>query len=207
MMEAARPDGFDPARRVKVFTAKDISAEGVKDPVVLVIGGLYNMILSYAPAPRRVPPKSRRAMHATADVYNTGITKSHTGLAVSSDGVRFRWWGDILSPPETGWDAYASRIGSILYSPPVFLGFYDGSASVNENYEEKTGLVQSLDLVHWERITESGPALTSPHGSHSLRYIDALAVGEEIFYYYEYARPDGSHELRVNRCLWHKGNP
>jgi hypothetical protein len=202
VIEADRPDGFDPARRVKVFTASDIAAEGVKDPVVLVVGRRYCMILSYAPTPKRVSAEDRRDMHGTADVYNTGVTKSHTGLAVSNDGVRFQWLGDVLSPQRSGWDSYAARIGSVLYTPPVFLGFYDGSASVSENYEEKTGLAQSFDLRRWERLTVTGPALTSPHASGALRYIDALPVGREIFFYYEYARPDGSHELRLNRLPW-----
>jgi hypothetical protein len=32
-----------------------------------------------------------------------------------------------------------------------------------------------------------------------LRYLDAIVVGGVIHYYYEYARADGSHELRLNR--------
>jgi len=40
--------------------------------------------------------------------------------------------------------------------------------------------------------------LRSPDGSGSLRYIDVLPVGHELFYYYALARPDGSHELRVS---------
>lgn len=43
-----------------------------------------------------------------------------------------------------------------------------------------------------------GPILVSPHGSGSLRYMDAVPFEDRILYYYEYARPDGSHELRVN---------
>lgn len=70
---------------------------------------------------------------------------------------------------------------------------------MDENYEERTGLAQSLDLVHWDRITENAPALVSPHASGSLRYIDVLQTDEEVLYYYEYARPDGSHELRMSR--------
>lgn len=42
----------------------------------------------------------------------------------------------------------------------------------------------------------------APHGSGSLRYLDAVVRDDAIYYYYEYARPDGSHELRMNRVLW-----
>ena len=46
-------DRLDIRNRVKIFTADDINAEGVKDPYVLILGGLYYMILSYAPSPLR----------------------------------------------------------------------------------------------------------------------------------------------------------
>lgn len=195
VMEADRPDDFDASRRTKVFTADDLGLEGIKDPVVLSIGGLYHMIVSYAPSASAPSEGERETMHATGDVYNTGIVKSHTGLATSEDGLSWRWEGDILSPPDEGWDCYCTRIGSVLYQPPVFLGFYDGSASVEENYEEKAGLAISYDLRSWRRITTGGPWVTSPHGC--IRYIEAVPVDDAVYYYYEYTRADGSHELRV----------
>lgn len=199
---ADSPASFDVAKRQKVFTASDIGAEGVKDPVVLLVGDLYYMILSYAPSPRQIAAADAERMHATADVYNTGLTKSHTGLATSGDGLHFEWLGDVFAPRDTGWDAYAARIGSVLWLPPAWMAFYDGSASVEENYEEKTGLAVSLDLRRFHRVTYEGPLLTSPHASGSLRYLDALKVGDKVHYYYEYARADGSHELRLNVCRW-----
>jgi hypothetical protein len=40
----------------------------------------------------------------------------------------------------------------------------------------------------------------SPHATGSLRYLDALDLRErKRLLYYEYARPDGSHELRLSR--------
>jgi hypothetical protein len=138
-------------------------------------------------------------MHATSDVYNTGITKSSSGLAASSDGINFEWLGDVFAPREAGWDSYASRLGSLLYQPPLFIGFYDGSADVSENYEERTGMATSFDLRTWARVTESGPILTSPHASGSLRYLEPVDLGDGVFYYSEYARPDGSHELRLSQ--------
>jgi hypothetical protein len=33
----------------------------------------------------------------------------------------------------------------------------------------------------------------------SLRYLDAVSVGDELWLYYEYARADGAHELRVSK--------
>lgn len=197
MMEAPRPSGFDAAQRVEILTAEDIRAEGVKDPVVLNIGGLWHMIVSYAPSPEQQDADQQRQMHASGDVYNTGVTKSHTGLATSEDAVQWQWQGDILSPPDEGWDAYCTRLNSVLHLPPVFVGFYDGSASVEENYEEQTGLAMSFDMRKWQRITLSGPVVASPYGC--IRYVEALQLERDVFYYYEYTRPDGSHELRANR--------
>lgn len=200
LLEADTPAGFDPARRQKILTAADIGGEGVKDPIVFVLGGLYAMVVSYAPGAVGAAPADRERMHATADVYNTGVVKSHTGLATSADGVSFRWEGDILSPPDAGWDGYCTRISTLVYTPPVWSAFYDGSASVEENYEERAGVAVGLDLRHFERLTPAGPALTSPNASGSVRYVDAVRLPGEVLFYYEFARPDGSHELRCSRA-------
>ena len=102
---------------------------------------------------------------------------------------------------ETGatWDAYESRLSSVVYVPPLFVAFYDGTASLDGNYEEQAGLAASLTLRRFGRITPEGPVLRSPHGSGSLRYVDVVASEHEWLLYYEYCRPDGSHELRMSR--------
>lgn len=198
MIEAESIENLDPNKKIKIFTASDLQIEGIKDPEVIIIGGLYYMFVSYAPSPKNVDSITKKRMHETADVYNTGITKSCTGLAISHSGISFKWIGDILSPPETGWDSYATRITSILYDPPVFYAFYDGSKDVSENYEEKLGLAVSLNLINFERISIDRPIITSPYSSKSIRYLNAVCVDRKIFYYYEIALDDGSHELRVS---------
>ena len=87
----------------------------------------------------------------------------------------------------------------MLHRPPVWVGFYDGSRSVEENYEEKAGLCVSFDLRNWTRLTPEGPWVLSPHASRSIRYIEVIDCQGALWYYYEYTRPDGSHELRANR--------
>ena len=198
LIEADAPDGFDVSRRRKLFVADDVGAQGVKDPWVMIVNGLYYMLISYA-VTIAVPEARRREMHATADIYNTGLTLSSTALAISGDGRNYAWVGDILSPREGAWDAYAARLGCLLPTDHGWIGYYDGSASVAGNYEERTGVVQSWDLRHFYRLSQEGPLLVSPQGSGSLRYIDSVLLGDEIWFYYEYARPDGSHELRLNR--------
>lgn len=198
VIEADSPGEFDIANRQKVFTAADLGVEGVKDPYCFTFDGRTYLLLSYAPGDPNASAEKREEMHATSDIYNTGLTKSATGLAVSEDGLKFEWLGDIFGPSEGGWDCHAARLGSLLYRPPVFIGFYDGGPTHLENYEEKTGIAVSTDLKTWHRLSVSAPAMTSPHGTGSLRYMDPLERPGETRYYYEYARADGAHELRVN---------
>ena len=195
MVEADSPENFDPATKKLILAPEDCGVEGVKDPYILIVGGKYYMLVSYATSPK----KPTEGLHDTADIFNTGKTTSNSGLALSSDGINFTWAGDVLSPPGVGWNAYAARITTMLYVPPVFNVFYDGGADVGQNYEEKTGLAITFDLMNYQHVTDQKPLLVSPHASGSLRYMDVVRLGNDIYYYYEYARPDGSHELRVNK--------
>ncbi|MGC8890020.1 MAG: hypothetical protein ACP5PC_04870 [bacterium] len=198
MLEADKIENLDPTKKTKIFTPSDLGIEGIKDPEVIILGGLYYMFVSYAPSPKGIDPILRSKMHETADVYNTGISKSCTGLAVSADGINFKWLGDLLSPRENSWDAYATRITSIVYSSPIFYAFYDGSRDVSENYEEKLGLAVSLNLKDFEIVSVNGPILLSPYSSGSVRYVSVVPVLSRLYYYYEMAVSDGSHELRVS---------
>lgn len=198
MIESDKVQNLDPIEKIKIFTSSDLGVEGIKDPEIIILGNLYYMIVSYAPSPTNVDESLRSKMHETADIYNTGITKSCTGLAVSADGIKFKWLGDIFSPRENSWDAYATRITSILYSPPVFYAFYDGSKDVSENYEEKLGLAVSLNLKDFEIVSTKGPLLLSPYSTGSIRYVNVVPVMGKLYYYYEMAVADGSHELRVS---------
>jgi hypothetical protein len=121
-----------------------------------------------------------------------------TSLAVSLDGVRFTWLGEVLSVGG-GWDRYQARLSGVVRSGPVFVGFYDGSAGPDEDTEERLGIAVSFDLVRWQRLSLSGPWIVSPHASGSLRYLDGVQLDGQWWLYYEYARADGSHELRLSR--------
>jgi hypothetical protein len=214
LLEADEPDQFDIQTLTPILTAEDVAGEGVKDPNVYVIGRMVYMIFSYATAETDLTPEQQVQKHVSGDIYSTGLTHSRTGAAISGDGRRFQYIGDV-SPrcsytrhpyaqesQNTGnenWDAYCRRVTALL---PLlhggYLAFYDGAASVEENYEERTGLALTMDLNVFYSLSPDGPTLRSPHGSGSLRYVDVLPVGHELFYYYEMARPDGSHELRVS---------
>lgn len=204
MVEAEKPDAFSVSERIPILDADTCRAEGVKDPHIYSLAGLLHMIVSYAPRPADAAQQTAQSMHGTGDVYNTGIVKSHSGLAISGNGLDWEWLGDILSPPSSGWDQYCTRINSVVRAGPVWVGLYDGCASVEENYEEKAGLCVSHDFRSWHRVTTDGPFVLSEHGSRSIRYIDVVPTESHLRYYYEWTRPDGSHELRTNAVEWQK---
>lgn len=196
-VEAARPGDFDVRKAVPVLTAESTGTEGVKDPYALRVGPAVYLFASYAAA-ETLDAARRAEAHGSADIYNTGLTTHPTGLATSLDGRAFTWHGQVLGVGET-WDRYQVRLNSFARIGHTWLGFYDGSASERENYEERCGLATSHDLRHWIRLTPEAPWVCSPHASGSLRYLDAVPVGDELWLYYEYARPDGAHELRLSK--------
>ena len=201
VIESDQPDRFDPRAARLALTAASSGTEGVKDPWVFKVGGLWHMLVSYA-APRDVDSATRERMHSTADVYNTGVLVAPTGLATSHDGLAWQWEGELMGVGAPGsWDTYQTRLGTLLYQSPLWLGFYDGAASVEGNYEERTGIAYSHDLRRWERVSRLDPAFVSPEGSGSLRYVDAVARPGALYVYYEYARADGAHELRRSVVL------
>jgi hypothetical protein len=193
---------LDPARRRVIFTAPPLGLEGVKDPWILKVGGVYHLFLSIA-----VPtPQTGAEAHASLDIFNTGECRSATGLALSRDLEHWEWQGVVFAPEGKGWDGYCRRLNTIVplpaagAAPTRYLGFYDGIAGHHENYEEKCALAVSADLRRWQSLSPAGPAFTSPHASGSLRYVDAKRAEGRWHLFYEYARPDGAHELRLAVC-------
>lgn len=200
-MSAASVARLDPAQRKVIFTAGALGLEGVKDPWIHEEGGVFYLFLSIATP---VPATSSES-HATLDIFNTGECKSATGLATSRDLVNWKWQGVVLAPPSDGWDKYCRRMNSMvaLSGAPgarKYLGFYDGSASHLENYEERCALAASADLRTWRTLSPRSPTFTSPHASTSLRYVDAQFANGTWHLFYEYAREDGAHDLRLVTC-------
>ena len=176
LLSARDPSQFDPTSPQLVLSAGSTSSEGVKDPVVIADGRGLAMYASVA-VPAAVPD------HTSGDVFGTGTVRSATGLATSSDGRRWSWEGVVLSPPETGWDAYETRI-SCLLAPDLAL--YDGIARPEDNYAEQTGIARRGADGRWARVTTDGPVLP-------VRYV--AFDGQRFFW--EHPLPDGSHELRA----------
>jgi hypothetical protein len=189
-------EALDPANTQRLFTATDLGLEGVKDPWLLEIDGVFYLFLSVAKSTTRTGEDS----HDTLDIFNTGECVSATALATSTDLDHWDWQGIVLQPEgDTAWDKYCRRINSVLPLDGRYYAFYDGSAGHHENYEEKTGLAVSDDLRNWKVLSPDCPVVLSPHASSSLRYIDAQRVGDEIIFIHELTRADGAHEMRLAR--------
>lgn len=184
---------LDPSEAQSVFKAASFGLEGVKDPWIFEENGIFNMILSVASPTLKTTGES----HSSLDIFNTGDCVSATALATSKDLDEWTWSGIIFEPDKAGWDSYCRRINSIVAHHGRYFAFYDGSASHLENYEEKTGVAISDDLKTWKSLTPDKPAYVSPHASNSLRYIDAKIIEERIYIFYEFAREDGAHDLRL----------
>ncbi|MFE6743201.1 glycoside hydrolase family protein [Streptomyces tubercidicus] len=197
VVEADTPDAFDVSARRPVLTAASTGTEGVKDPYVFRIGPLTYLYASYAEKGDWSSEQASLA-HSNADIYTTGVTTHPTGLAIRVDGGDYTWHGEALDTGD-GWDRYQARLNCVVPTGAGYLGFYDGSSSHEENYEERCGLAVSHDLRQWTRLTTDQPWVTAESKTGSVRYADALRIGDEWWVYYEITRDDAAHELRLVR--------
>lgn len=194
VLEAPRPDAFDPARRRRALGPSDAGVEAVKDPWLLRVGDEWWMFVSCASPVARITAD----LHATGDALSTGYAKSVTGLATSADGLSWRWRGIVFDASSTGWDRFTTRLTTAVRIDSRWLGIYNGSASLDENYEERCGVAMSADLSHWRRLSVLAPAIGASHpGAGSVRYVEAVQGPGWVRSFFECTRPDGSHELRT----------
>ena len=190
LIEARAIDAFEPADLVVVLDPLDLGLAAVKDPWFHRDADRWLMFTSYG----TLPLSGGTGLHDTGDALSTGRTISATGVATSPDGRRWTWEGAVLLPSASGWDSFTSRMSTAIRDGEGWLGLYDGSASLAENYEERCGLVRSRDLRHWERVSVDGPSIGTVRGPGGVRYVDITAAGDV---FYEYTRPDCAHDLRV----------
>ncbi len=195
LLEADRPDRLDPTAMRTVLNPTSIAAEGVKDPFVFRVGGLWHMSVAFA---GRHPTASHEELHGTQDVFGTGLVRTGSGLATSNDGLTWHWEGPILSPKPGAWDGFCARVTTLWHRGPAWLALYDGAASVEQNDQERAGLAFSLDLRRFHRVTRVGP-LGDGETAPAARYFDVLNLPEATLFFYELCLPDGSHDLRVER--------
>ena len=177
------PADFD-ARSWKVVLAADYPDDGFahvtgyKDPVVFWDGGRWQMFVIGTDRIERI---------------------HHFG---SDDGVSWRPAAERPVMENSGWHNFYTRPASVVPMTVGYLFVYEGSdlSWRDPVYNIATGLAYSPDFLTFVDLTPEEPLLksTTPGEYHTWRYSCWLPVGDEVFVYYEAARPNNTNELRLS---------
>ena len=171
VLEADDPAGFETAEARPAFPGDDRTA--VKDPIVRLVDGRWHAWICCHPLD--VPGAEDRMSSA---------------YATSDDGLDWRWRGTVLTGRPGTWDARGARLTTVL---PDGRAAYDGRASAEENWFERTGLAVPTGQDGRFAQVDDSPVV-------DVRYLDVLALGEGGYrIWYEARLPDESHELRTER--------
>ncbi len=178
--DAAHPAEFD-VRRREVVLPGDVIKRAIKDPVITHRDGTWHMWAT---------------IHPLTDPLETD--QMTTEYATSADGLDWTWHGTALSGRPGEWDSRGTRVSAVRFCEGSVTAYYDGRASVAENFEERTGVAVGADPAALVAASPpgGGPAAFSPYGGGGLRYLDLADLpGGRTRLYYEMAQPDGSHAL------------
>ncbi|MCW2618997.1 MAG: uncharacterized protein JWR28_2146 [Modestobacter sp.] len=127
----------------------------------------------------------------------TATDRMTTEHATSQDGIDWTWRGTALAGTPGSWDARGVRFATVVLDGDRSWALYDGRATAEENWEERTGLARQNGDGSFHPAG-SGPLLQSPHAPSGLRYADVVALPDgSARWFYEATRPDGAHELRT----------
>lgn len=179
VLEADTPSGLGSAPRRTVLAGD--AGHAVKDPVLIHHEGLWHLWASVHPLDE--PGQEDR------------MTTEH---ATSTDGLEWTWRGTSLAPRPGLWDSRGTRVTAVFPMDGGWAATYDGRASAEENWEERTGLAVGGAAPGVFTAQGGEPVAESPHGGAGLRYLAALALPDGGYrLYYEISRADGAHELRT----------
>ena len=178
LLEAGSVEALGSATPRTVLPGSPTAA--VKDPVVRHDGRQWHLWASVHPLDD--PDATDR------------MTTEH---ATSADGVTWRWRGTALAGTAGSWDARGVRFAAVVLDGSRPWALYDGRATAEENWEERTGLAVGDGNVGFTAVGHA-PLLHSPHPPFGLRYADVVALpGGGARWFYEATRADGAHELRT----------
>jgi hypothetical protein len=169
VLEGDDPADFGTAETRTVFPGDEHT--GVKDPIV-----------------QRAADGGWQAWICCHPLDETGEEdRMTTAYATSQDGLEWEWHGTVLEPRPGTWDERGVRLTAIL---PDGRAAYDGRATKEQNFFERTGLARRN---HNGRIEQTN---TDP--AYDARYLDVLPLpGGGYRIWYEARLPDESHELRT----------
>jgi len=170
VLEADDPEGLAGAEPRTAFAGDERT--GVKDPLV------------------RRTQRRWEAWVCCHPLEEVGAEdRMSTGYATSDDGLAWEWHGTVLSGRPGTWDARGARVTSIL---PDGRAAYDGRASAEENWFERTGLARLAGPDG--RLEQTGEEPVA-----DVRYLEVLPLPDAGGFriYYEARLPDDSHELRT----------
>lgn len=169
VLEADAPERFAEADARRVFPGDE--QVGVKDPVVRRVNGGWEAWICCHPLDE--PGEEDRM---------------RTAYATSADGLAWEWRGTALEGRAGRWDARGARVTAVLANGWTS---YDGRATKEENFFERTGLARAVGPGRLAQACDE-PV------SH-VRYLDVLPLpGGGHRLYYEAPLPDESHELRTD---------
>jgi hypothetical protein len=168
-LEADDPAGLADAEARSVFPGDEHTA--VKDPVIRYSGGRWHAWICCHPLDE--PDEEDRMT---------------TAYATSDDGLEWTWQGTALAPRPGRWDARGARVSAVL---PDGRAAYDGRATKDENWFERTGLAGPREEPG--RLVQTNDAPVS-----HVRYLDVVPLpGGGYRLYYEAPLPGESHDLRT----------
>ncbi|WP_369135234.1 hypothetical protein [Modestobacter sp. I12A-02662] len=178
LLEAGTPEGLATAPARTVLPGSDLTA--VKDPVIRHDGSQWHLWASVHPLDDPDATDRMTTEHATSD-----------------DGVTWTWRGIALAGTPGSWDARGVRFATVVLAGSRTWALYDGRATAEENWEERTGLAFHDGELGFSAAA-GGPLLQSPHPPSGLRYADVVALPDGgARWFYEATRADGAHELRT----------
>jgi hypothetical protein len=169
VLEAADPSGLADAEPRTVFPGDQRT--GVKDPVIRIVDGRWHAWICCHPLDE---PGEEDRMTTT--------------YATSADGLTWDWHGTAIAPRPGAWDARGTRVTAVL---PDGRAYYDGRATKEENWSERTGVARPAGRPG--QLVQDGDGPVS-----EARYLDVVPLpGGGYRLYYEAPLPDDSHELRT----------